>query len=326
MKVLVTGATGFTGFNVAKGLKREGHEVHALVRPTSRTDDLLALGVTLHTGRLEDPRAVDDAVRGMDQVHHIAASYREGKASYQSLFDANVTGTQNIIDACRKHNVKRLIHCSTVGVHGHIDHPPANEDAPFKPGDEYQTTKLEGEKRVLEAIKSGLPATIFRPVGIFGPGDRRFLKLFKSVQKGTFIMFGDGEILYHLTFIDDLVDGILTLGKSDRALGQIFIIAGPKATTLNELVERIAKTLSVPKPKIRIPFPVLWTASVLCEFLFKPLGIEPPLYRRRADFFRKDRAFDTSKMERITGFHPKIALEDGLARTAAWYKSAGLLN
>jgi dihydroflavonol-4-reductase len=325
MKILVTGASGFTGSNLAQALLDRGHEVHGFVRPTSHVNGLEDAGLKYQTGDLTDAGSVDRAVRGMDIVYHIAASYREGGLPESAYHAVNVTGTQHVIDACRRHGVKRLVHCSTVGVHGHIENPPANEDAPFRPGDPYQRTKLEAEQRVTEAAKKGLPAVVFRPVGIYGPGDTRFLKLFRSIARGTFVMFGNGEVLYHLTYIDDLVRGIIACGEHEKALGQTFIIAGKRATTLNELVSTIAWTLDVRPPRFHLPFSVLWTASVVCEAACRPLRVQPPLFRRRADFFQKDRAFDASRIAGALGVEPQVDLEEGLAKTAQWYRARNLL-
>ncbi len=325
MRVLVTGISGFTGSNLALALLKQGHEVHGFVRPTSQLAGIQDQGIVFHTGDLGDAQSIEKAVEGMDTVYHIAASYRESGAPTSEYYKVNVHGTRYLLDAALKYNVKRFVHCSTVGVHGHVENPPADEDAPFNPGDLYQETKIEGEKVVREFIAKGVPAVIFRPVGIYGPGDRRFLKLFRGVQKGTFVMFGSGEILYHLTFIDDLVDGIIACGEDPKAIGQTYIIAGEKATTLNELTQRVAESLGVSAPKIRLPFWTLWTASVACEALCKPFRINPPLFRRRADFFRKDRSFTSAKIERELGFRARIGLEEGIRRTAEWYRAQDLI-
>jgi nucleoside-diphosphate-sugar epimerase len=212
-----------------------------------------------------------------------------------------------------------------MGVHGHIENPPATEQSPFNPGDDYQRTKLEAENLVAQSIQDGLRATICRPAGIYGPSDKRFLKLFRAIKNKTFIMFGSGEVLYHLIYIDDLVQGFILCGEKPEALGETYIIAGQKAITLNELTNRIAKVLGVKKPQWRIPFWLLWHASVLCEHTCKPLGLRPPLFRRRADFFRKSRSFDASKIQNDLGFQTKIDLEKGLRRTANWYKENNLI-
>ena len=320
MKILVTGASGFTGSHLANALVQRDHEVYGFVRPTSQVKGL-ASQVRIIRGDLANRSDVDSAIRDMDMVYHIAACYREPGVPDQVYFDVNVMGTRHVIDACLAYNIKRMVHCSTIGVHGDIDQPPANELSPFKPGDEYQRTKLEAEQLVQGAIKSGLPATIFRPSGIYGPGDKRFLKLFRAIKKGVFIMFGDGNVLYHLIFIDDLVRGIITCGEDPRALGKTYIIAGEKAVTLNEVTATIANTIGVETPKWRLPFWVLWQASVLCETVCKPFGVNPPLFRRRTDFFCKNRSFDTSHIRSDLQFKPKINLEEGLIRTANCYKA-----
>jgi len=325
MEILLTGASGFTGLNLAGELVRRGHHVHALVRATSRVESLRRMGIALRGGDLGDPLSIERAVDGMEAIYHIAASYREARLPDSEYYKVNVLGTRHLLSAAKRQGVSRFVHCSTVGVHGHVKNPLANEEAPLNPGDYYQQTKLEGERVVREYMSSGLPAVIFRPVGIYGPGDRRFLKLFRAIERGTFIMFGSGNVLYHLTYIDDLVRGIIACGESDRALGKTYIIAGEKPVTLNELVRLIATTLGVRPPRVHLPFWLLWGASALCEALCRPLGVRPPLFRRRAEFFRSDRAFDTSKIEREIGFRPMIGLQEGLSRTANWYRAEALL-
>jgi nucleoside-diphosphate-sugar epimerase len=324
MKALVTGASGFTGFHLANALVQRGYEVYGFVRPTSNVSNL-SPQVTLIQGDLTSQASIYRAVQDMDIVYHIAATYRDSGASQQTYYDVNVMGTRHVIEACLAHKVNRMVHCSTMGVHGHIENPPATEQSPFNPGDDYQRTKLEAENLVAQSIQDGLRATICRPTGIFGPGDQRFLKLFRTIKNGTFIMFGSGEVLYHLIYIDDLVQGFILCGEKPEALGETYIIAGQKAITLNELTNRIAKVLGVKKPQWRIPFWLLWHASVLCEHTCKPLGLRPPLFRRRADFFRKSRSFDASKIQNDLGFQTKIDLEKGLRRTANWYKENNLI-
>jgi nucleoside-diphosphate-sugar epimerase len=324
-QVLVTGVSGFTGSNLAKALVLNGDDVYGFARPSSRLHGLHEAGIHILKGDITDANSVEEAVKGMDIVYHIAASYRESGLPDSEYYEVNVGGTRHVLEGAFKHGIKRVVHCSTVGVHGHVEHPPADENAPFNAGDLYQETKIEGEKVARAYMQQGLSCVIFRPVGIYGPGDRRFLKLFKAIKQRKFVMFGDGEVLYHLTFIDDLVRAIIACGESENASGEIFIIAGEKATTLNELVALIADTLGVEKPGLYLPFWLLWTVSVLCEFACKPFGINPPLFRRRADFFRKDRSFNAAKIERMLGFKPSVSLEEGLRRTADWYRRENLL-
>jgi nucleoside-diphosphate-sugar epimerase len=323
---LVTGATGFTGGHLARTLAGRGMRVRALVREAARADDLAAAGVELVVGDLTRAADVVRAAEGCDVIYHIGALYRSARHDDGVYRAVNVDGTRNVLDAADRHRVDRVVHCSTVGVHGDIKRIPADETAPFDPGDIYQETKLEGELLAAEAFKSGLSGCVFRPVGIHGPGDTRFLKLFKTIHTGRFRMFGSGKVLYHLTYIDDLVAGIILCGEHPAAVGQTYILAGPRYTSISELADLVADAVGRPRPRGRLPIWPLKAAATVCEALCKPLGIEPPIHHRRLDFFLKDRAFSSDKARRELGYNPKVDLTEGLGRTARWYLQEGLLN
>jgi nucleoside-diphosphate-sugar epimerase len=325
-RVLVTGATGFTGGHLCQRLVREGACVRALVRDTSRCASLTSAGVELAVGDLRDPASLTRAVQGIDVIYHIAGMFRTESVSNRALWEVNVAGTEALLEAAVDARVGRFVHCSSVGVHGEITNPPADEEAPYGPGDSYQESKTEAERIALRYMRDGrLSVVVFRPAGIYGPGDRRFLKLVKAINSRTFVMLGSGAVQYQMVFIEDLIDGIVRCGTSERAPGNVYILTGEAAVTLNDLVRLIAAALNVPQPRWRFPVAPVYAASVLCEMLFKPLGISPPLYRRRVDFFRKTRSFDISKAKRELGFHPKTALPSGLATTIDWYRQARLL-
>ncbi|NJR57493.1 MAG: NAD-dependent epimerase/dehydratase family protein [Cyanobacteria bacterium CRU_2_1] len=328
MKALVTGANGFTGSYLTKHLLDKGYDVRVLVRKSSDMSVLEGLPIEYTYANLADDTPIDHSVMdGIDVVYHIAALYRTENVSKQLFWDVNVKGTQKLLEAAKIANVKRFVHCSTVGVQGEISHPPAREEDPYKPGDYYQESKRDGEILALDFFKrEGLLGTVVRPVGIYGPGDLRFLKLFKYIYNGKFRMFGSGEVLYHLTFVEDLVAGIALAGEKDAAIGEIITIGGNGYVTLSELVEKIATILDKKVSRLRFPVWPLWFAGLLCEVICKPIGISPPIYRRRVDFFIKDRAFDISKAKRLLGYEPQVQLEQGLKITADWYKQEGLLT
>jgi nucleoside-diphosphate-sugar epimerase len=326
MKVLVTGGTGFTGGHVCGRLVREGHEVRAFVRDPARCSRLYEWGVDLAIGDLRDSTSIERAMQGVEAVYHIAALFRPENVSRRDMWEANVQGTQYMLEAAVKAGVRRFVHCSTVGVHGHIKHPPGNEETPYGPGDHYQESKAEAERIVWRYItEERLPVVIFRPAGIYGPRDMRFLKLFKAIRARKFAMLGSGQVMFHTVYIDDLVDGILLCGSKDNALGNVYILAGDEPVTLNQLVRTIAEVLGVSPPRLHFPFMPVYLAGLACEILCKPLGINPPLYRRRVDFFRKTRSFDIAKAKRELGYEPKTDLRTGLSLTANWYRKTGLL-
>ena len=203
--------------------------------------------------------------------------------------------------------------------------PAANEDAPLKPGDIYQITKLEGEQLArATADRCRIELVIARPSGIYGPGDRRLLKLFRNVLR-RFPILGSGQIYYHLTYIDDLVEGFRLCGESPAAAGRTYILAGGEVTTLNQVMTLIAEVAGVRPPSMHLPVWPFWLAGAACEAICVPLGVEPPLYRRRVDFFTKSRAFDISRARSEIGYAPRVSLRDGVARTLAWYRAHGWL-
>jgi len=323
---LVTGATGFTGTALTLELCRRGYRVRALVRDAKRAEDLEKQGVEIVVGDITDPQAVDRAVDGRTHVYHVAAVFRTTGHPDSYYHDVHVGGTENLLAAARKHATQRIVHISTVGVHGHVRDIPGDENSPYNPGDIYQTTKLDGERVAQRAMAEGQPWSVVRPAGIYGPGDMRFLKLFKTIHRRSFRMFGSGEVPYHFTFINDLVNGIILCGEHPDAVGEIFIIGGREYVSLNRLVEMIAESVAVRPPKGHLPVWPLMFAATLCEILCRPLRIDPPLHRRRCAFFTKSRAFRIDKAVTRLGFDPKMSLIDGMQETAEWYFEQGLLK
>jgi len=326
LTALVTGAAGFTGGHLADALVGRGWRVRALVRQEDQAETLAARGIGPLVGELQDPAALERATDGVDIVFHIAAAYRQAGIPDETYRAVNATAVGTLVERAARNRVRRVVHCSTVGVHGDVEGPPANEDAPLKPGDIYQVTKLEGE-RVARAAgeRAGVDVVIVRPTGIYGPGDRRLLKLFRGVARRRFPMLGAGRIYYHLTYIDDLVEGFILCGTHAAASGRTYILAGAEVTTLQKLVELVAQEAGVRPPRWHLPVWPVWVAGAVCEAVCVPLGIEPPLYRRRVDFYTKSRAFDISRARHELGYAPQVTLRDGIQRTLTWYRDHGWL-
>jgi nucleoside-diphosphate-sugar epimerase len=326
-RVLVTGATGFTGGHLARALAARGDAVSALVRgegPAAAA--LAAAGITIVKGDLREAQSLAAATAGVEVVYHIAAIYRQAGLSDDTYRAVNAIAVQQVVEAAARAGVRRVVHCSTVGVHGDVEHPPADEDAPLKPGDVYQETKLEGERLAREAAgRLGIEVTIARPTGIYGPGDRRLLKLFRGVSRRRWVTLGSGDIYYHLTFIDDLVEGFRLCGVHPSAANRTYILAGGEVTTLNELVALVAEGAGVPTPTRHLPVWPFSIAGAACEAICAPLGIEPPIYRRRVDFFTKSRAFDITRARTEIGYAPQVGLREGIRRTLQWYREHGWL-
>ena len=324
--VFVTGGSGFTGGHLCRVLAERGYLVKALVRENSKTDHLKQLGAELVVGDLANLQARNGVLKDVDIVFHVAAAYRSEGISKDQFWKVNVDGTKALLNYASESGVKRFVHCSTVGVQGEIENPPAKESAPYKPGDHYQESKMAGEKLALEFFSAHeMEGAVVRPVGIYGPGDTRFLKLFKFINSGKFRMIGKGDVLYHLTYVEDLVEGFILAGESAAAVGNVYTIGGNEYLTLKELVREIAQVLHKPTPRKSVPLPPVYLAAAICESICRPLKLEPPLYRRRLDFFTKDRAFDITKAKTELNYEPKVPLKQGLRKTADWYKEHNLI-
>jgi nucleoside-diphosphate-sugar epimerase len=292
-----------------------------LARNLERARALRDDGLEVVEGNLKDADSLARAARGVEIIYNIAALYRIAGLAPDEYRVVNATAAGALVDAAARAGARRVVHCSTVGVHGDVEHPPADEDAPLRPGDVYQETKLEGEVLArAAAARSGTELVIARPSGIYGPGDRRLFKLFGAIARRRFVMLGSGRIFYHLTYIDDLCEGFRLCARVPAATGRTYIIAGGEVTTLNELVGIAAEVAGVSRPLLRLPVWPVWAAGAACEAICRPLGIEPPLYRRRVDFFTKSRAFDISRARRELGFAPAVGLRDGIGRTLEWYR------
>jgi dihydroflavonol-4-reductase len=323
-KVLVTGGTGFLGQHVVRHLCDRGDSVRVLARASGNGSALPVTDIVY--GDIRDRDAVENAVKDRDAVIHLVSNFRKGGSDKKEAYAVNVIGTQNVLEACLKFNVKKLVHCSTIGVHGDVKEIPANEETPYNPGDLYQETKLIAEQKVWEFYRqTKLPISVVRPISMLGPGDERMLKLFRMIKKGRFIMVGDGKAFFQPAYIDDVVQGFMLCLDKEQSIGEAFIIGSDQYLPLKELVQIIADELGVPYPKIRIPLrPVLGLARVT-ESIFVPLGLEPPLHMRRVSFFQNNRAFQIDKARMVLGYQPTIDLREGIRRTISWYEQQGWL-
>jgi nucleoside-diphosphate-sugar epimerase len=327
MKILVTGGTGFTGKALVRRLIDMGHQVVALdYKEGLRTREIREWGAEVILGSVTDMDVVRRAVKGVEVVHHVAAAFREMDVPETYYYDVNVNGTRNVLQAAYDEGVRKVVSCSTCGVHGNVDHPPAGEDAPIQPADYYQRTKWEAEPVAREFFERGLKTTILRPAAIYGPGDpERFFLIFKRVAKGTFPMFGNGKTLYHPLYIDNLVDAFVLAMEDGKGDGEAYLIADEQYLEIEDLVRRVGRALGV---DVKIPHYPVWPVVAVghvVETICKPFGIVPPIFPRRVDWYRQNRAFRIEKAKRDLGYQPRIGIDEGLRRTAEWYRQEKLL-
>jgi nucleoside-diphosphate-sugar epimerase len=324
--IAVTGATGFFGGHLVGRLVEDGYRVAAFARSEDKAKLLEGRAEKIVVADITDSEAMARLVDGADTVIHLVSNFRTASGPPESYHEVNVAGTQNVLDAVQSAGVRRLVHCSTIGVHGNVRSTPANEESPFNPGDLYQETKLEAENLVRAAIgTSAAEIVILRPCSIYGPGDMRMLKMFRMLAKGTFFTVGPCLENFHAVYIDDLLDGVVKLVETTGIAGETFILGGESYVTLKDYIAKAAAAVGVRPPRLRFPYGLFYAAAMACEAICVPLRLEPPLHRRRVRFFRNNRAFSIEKAQKVLAYQPEIGLEEGMRRTVAWYRGKGLL-
>jgi nucleoside-diphosphate-sugar epimerase len=325
-RVAVTGATGFTGSHLVKRLAAAGKEVRGLARDPEKAAAIEGDAAAVEIGDITDRDALRRLFTGADAVIHLVSNFRTASDTPEQYRKTNVEGTQAVIDIAAECGIKRLVHCSTIGVHGHVKQTPANEESPYAPGDLYQETKLEAELMARKAGGAGkFEVVVVRPCSIYGPGDMRMLKMFKMLAKRRFFMLGPCLENFHAVFIDDLTEGYLKALDTPGIDGEVFLVGGPAYLPLKDYVATAARAVGAPPPWIWLPYWPFFAAAALCEAICVPFGIEPPLHRRRVRFFKNNRAFSIDKARKRLGYEPKVSLEEGMARTVAWYRQEGFL-
>jgi nucleoside-diphosphate-sugar epimerase len=307
-------------------LLKAGCRVRALARTSEKGGDLQGRVEEIIVGDITDESALDRLAQGADAMLHLVSNFRTASGPRSSYYQSNVQGTRNALRAARKAYVRRFVHCSTIGVHGHVRSTPANEESPFNPGDLYQETKLEAELLVREeASTPGMETVIIRPCSIYGPGDMRMLKMFRMLDKNTFFLVGPCQENFHAVYIDDVVAGFSRALTVPDIHGETFIIGGARYLPLKDYIGAAAQAVGAPAPWLRFPYWLFYSAAIICEGLCVPIGVEPPLHRRRVRFYRNNRAFSIAKARKILGYEPAVDLSEGLRKTVEWYRTEGHL-
>jgi nucleoside-diphosphate-sugar epimerase len=296
-----------------------------LHRKSSNLQSLTGLACEFAEADLGDRQALNAAFTGAQGVIHIAALFREARFPDEEYTRVNVEGTRNVFEAAIASGVRRLIHCSTNGVHGPSLGKPADESAPFRPGDVYQQSKLDGELLASDYFNSRkVEGIIIRPAMIWGPGDTRFLKLFRGLKKGRMPLIG-GRALFHWILVSDLARSFRLAYEARHINNEAFLIAGDKPHTTRYCFDTIAAVFNKRAPRIALPAKPFQLIGGLVEAVCVPFGIEPPLHRRRVDFFTKTRAFSTLKAKTMLGFEPEYSFEEEAKLIGKWYTENGWL-
>jgi 2-alkyl-3-oxoalkanoate reductase len=317
-RILVTGASGFVGRALMKRLRLGGEPIRVLVR---RPNEAFAKDPLIHQvcGDLGDPEAVDRAVRGVSVVYHVGAAMRGGGADFER---GTVWGAKNIVSACVRHGVTKLVYVSSMTVLDHAGHragTPVSESSPLEPHADqrgfYTQTKLEAEKIVLDAVRDqGLPAVILRPGQIFGTGAEKVAPSGTIAIAGRWIVVGSGKLQLPLVYVEDVVDALLMAGERDGVTGSVFHLVDPAVVIQNEYLDRCR---NVPGNNVRILHvarPFLNAAAILAEVLCGVLRRKAPLSRYRLRSARPLSPCDCSAAREKLGWIPRVGTREGLLR------------
>ncbi len=327
MQILVTGASGFVGTNLVHRLIEEGHRVTALIRTRSHSYRLPDRGVDLIYGDLSDIQSLKAAVEGKDIIFNLAAALPHHRLKDEQYWETNVEGVKNLLEACKKADVERVVHVSTVGVYGSSPKIGTDEKTTFNPYDVYSKTKAEGEKIALDYWrKKKLPVTILRPTIGYGPGDTRpvFLPLFSLIKRKMFVSVGKGDNFLHTVYVDNLVDALLLAASSQEAIGEDFIIGDAECPTMKEIINTIAKIEGVGLYPFYIPGSLARVIGKSFDLLQK-LRLPAPLPTQRVRFMVANRKFKIEKARKILGYRPRVNILEGMTATYKWYLENGLL-
>lgn len=321
MRIFVTGALGFIGAHFVERALAAGHEVSGLYRSAEgEKEDLLrqfeAQGARLTTGDVFDSSRYAELLEGVDTVCHFAAAFKGSGHTEEDFQRINVRGTHAVLEAAAKHNVRRFVLCSTAGIYGQSLPGITDESAPARPWNEYERSKHAAEELVRDkAALLGLEYVILRPAVVYGPRDDRLLKLFKAAAKGRFPLFGPGKGRRHMVYVTDVADAFLLACSAPTAANQDMIIAGPEAVALRDLLDTLASVIQRNSCGPRLPIAPMLLLAAVVEDGCKLIGVNPPLYRRRMDFYRSDAAFACKRAQRLLGWTPRVDLREGLRRT-----------
>jgi nucleoside-diphosphate-sugar epimerase len=328
MVTLVTGATGFIGARLVRALRRQGHDVRAMVRDPSRAMALGEQGVELVTGDITDRSALRSATEEVATVFHCAAVL--GDDPNPDIRRVNVEGTRALLRACEAAGARRFLYLSSLAVLGARHHHGTDESAPCRRArDAYTNTKIEAERLVRDSGASGrLETVVLRPGFVYGPGDRLFLpRVVDGLVQRQFRYVGDGSKILNLVYVDDVVQALLLAGDAAGAAGQTYNLTDGTTTSLRDFVTALSELLDIPPPTGHLPPVLAWAICYALELASRVTRSERPprLNVTRMKFLYFNQHYSIEKARRELGYRPGFDYRRGLQLAVPWAAEHGLL-
>jgi nucleoside-diphosphate-sugar epimerase len=316
---LVTGATGFVGSHLVEALRREGHDVAALVRSPGKAALLNTLGVHQVAGDLSTPNAVVQAAEGRDVVFHVAGlTAALDEAAY---FAANRDGTRVVAEAAARAGAGRIVYVSSMAAAGPaLPGRALRGEEPPSPVTAYGRSKLAGEH---EVRTRAVPWTIVRPPMVYGPRDREVLKVFRMARLGIVAVFGDGTQELSAVHAADLASALVAVTETPATIGGVFYACHPETFTSEEFVRAVGRTVGRSVTVLRIPVRLGRLALAGTGAFARSAGRATILNADKAnEFFQPAWTGDPGPLTDTTGWRAVHDLGSGLADTWQWYRSA----
>lgn len=306
MKALVTGANGFTGSHLVRGLEAKGEQVVGFVRPTSDLSKLTGSQVELVKGDITDRASLEKAMSGVDVVFHTAAYVELGLVDAQAMSQVNIEGTQAVMETAKKLGVSKVVYCSTIGIFGDtqgrvVDETFTREQEGFSSA--YDRTKYEAQRIVDEMAQAGLPVVSVLPVGIFGQGDPHFGQIVKLFIDGKLKFWPGRDRVTGIVHVDDLVSAMIKAAEIGQN-GEHYIISAGELS-IGEMFDLISEKTGVPTPKEAPPWLIRLIGNVLTP-IGQLLNWQPPLSRERVHYIY-DRCVrvDATKARKELNWEPR---------------------
>jgi 2-alkyl-3-oxoalkanoate reductase len=324
MTVLVTGGAGFLGSHVIDLLVQRGEEARALIPPGDDARRLLAGNVDIHRGDIADPSALRTAVHGVGQVINCAA--RTGPWGPEREYQrTNVRGLELLVRASVAAGVHRIVHVSSVTVHGNDAGGVADETSPLRTEpNPYSRSKVAGE-RLLQRLVSelGAPVTIVRPGWIYGPRDvASFARIARMIESGRMFLVGRGENHLPLVHVRDVAQGVVLAGEATGSAGRSYLLVNDEPVTQRQFLAAVANELGVPAPTRQIPYELALGVATVSEGLGRLMRRRqpPPVMRYGLQLLGGENRFVISRARCELGFRPLVGLRDGVRQSVEWYR------
>jgi nucleoside-diphosphate-sugar epimerase len=318
------------GSHVAERLSKQGYRVRTLVRGSSDTRLLDALGFEKVVGDLQDPPAVALAVQGVQLIVHCAAMVGDW-GPVAAFRRVNVDGLRNLLDAAVTQPVERFIHTSSLGVYEARDHFGTDEsvELPTSHIDGYTQTKVESEKLALEYGRSrGLAVTALRPGLVYGPRDRTVIpRVLEAIRTGRFTYLGSGEQAMNSIYVENFVDALMLALQKPQSIGQVYNLTDMERVSKRRFAETLARLAGYPLPRRSIPVPVARAIASTLEPIWRALGRkEPPvLSQALVKFLGLNLDYSCEKARRELGYQPRWEFDKAMATTIDWLRAEGML-